>query len=118
MRCRPHLRGTMGLESTVERAGLVAAVEQTADGVIITDTDGKIQYVNPAFTAITGYASEEALAHNPRLLKSGRQPAALYQELWNTIRSGRVWQGELINRRKDGSVYTEEMQITPVKDVK
>ena len=100
----------------IERAGLVAAVEQAADGIVITDTDGKIQYVNPAFTAMTGYTSEEAVGQHTRILKSGRQPAAFYEELWNTIRSGRVWHGELINRRKDGTFYTEEMRITPVRD--
>ncbi|MBZ5620075.1 MAG: PAS domain S-box protein [Acidobacteriia bacterium] len=99
----------------IERAGLVAAVEQAADGIVITDTNGKIQYVNPAFTAMTGYTSEEAVGQYPRILKSGRQPAALYEELWKTIRSGRVWHGELINRRKDGTFYHEEMRIAPVR---
>jgi PAS domain S-box-containing protein len=100
----------------IERAGLVAAVEQAADGIVITDTDGKIQYVNPAFTAMTGYTSAEAVGQNPRFLKSGRQPTALYEELWNTILSGRVWHGEMINRRKDGTLYREELRITPVED--
>jgi PAS domain S-box-containing protein len=102
--------------SVVDRAGLVAAVEQAADGIVITDTGGKILYVNPAFTAMSGYTSEEAVGQYPRILKSGRQVAAVYQELWNTIRSGRIWRGELINRRKDGTVYTEAMGITPVRD--
>ena len=102
----------------IEQAGLVAAVEQTADGIVITDTDGKIQYVNPAFTAMTGYTSEEAVGQYPRILKSGLEPAEFYAELWNTIRSGRVWHGELINRRKDGTFYHEEMRITPVRDSK
>ena len=100
----------------IEQAGLVAAVEQTADGIVITDTDGKIQYVNPAFTAMTGYTSEEAVGQYPRILKSGLEPAEFYAELWSTIRSGRVWHGELINRRKDGTFYHEEMRITPVRD--
>jgi len=100
----------------VERAGLVAAVEQAADGIIITDTGGKIQYVNPAFTAMTGYSSEEAVGQHTRILKSGRHTAALYEQLWNTIRSGEVWHGEIINRRRDGTLYTEEMRITPVRD--
>ena len=102
----------------IEQAGLVAAVEQAADGIVITDTDGKIQYVNPAFTAMTGYTSEEAVGQYPRILKSGLEPAEFYAELWNTIRSGRVWHGELINRRKDGTFYHEEMRITPVRDSK
>ena len=68
-----------------EQTGLGAAVEQAADGIVITDTDGRIQYVNPAFTATTGYSSEEAVGQHPRILKSGRQPMAIYEELWNTI---------------------------------
>ncbi len=106
----------MGLENgSIERAGLVAAVEQAADAVVITDTSGKIQYVNPAFTVLTGYAREEALGKHTRMLKSGRQPMEVYQALWSTILSGRVWSGEVINQRKDGTVYQEEMQITPVE---
>jgi PAS domain S-box-containing protein len=100
----------------IERAGLVAAVEQAADGIVVTDAEGIIRYVNPAFTVMTGYSSEEAVGQNPRLLKSGRQPAEFYEEMWNTIRAGRVWYGQLVNRRKDGSLYDEEMRITPVAD--
>ena len=98
----------------IERAGLAAAVEQAADSIVITDTEGRIQYVNPAFTAMTGYTSAEAVGQYPRTLKSGQHPTAFYRDLWGTISSGRVWQGELINRRKDGTLYHEEMQITPV----
>jgi len=100
----------------VGREGLVAAIEQAADGVVITDTDGKILYVNPAFTVMTGYSLEEAVGQNPRILKSGRESAAFYQNLWNTVASGRIWCGELVNRRKDGTFYSEEMRITPVRD--
>ena len=100
----------------IERSGLVAAVEQASDGIVITAASGRIQYVNPAFTAMTGYASEEAVGQYPRILNSGRQPAAFYEELWRTIRSGRVWHGDLINRRKDGTFYNEDMRITPVED--
>ncbi|MGA3133498.1 MAG: PAS domain S-box protein [Terracidiphilus sp.] len=103
-------------DGAFEHAGLVAAVEQAADGIVITDTSGNIQYVNPAFTAMTGYTSDEVVGQNPRILKSGRQSAALYQELWSTILSGKVWHGEVINRRKDGTFYSEEMQIAPVYD--
>jgi PAS domain S-box-containing protein len=100
----------------MERAGLVAALEQAADGVVVTDTSGKIQYVNPAFTAKTGYSSEEAVGQNARILKSGSHSPAVYQELWSTIQSGRVWRGEVLNRRKDGTFYQEDLQITPVKE--
>ena len=100
----------------IERVDLLAAVEQAADGVIITGTTGIIQYVNPAFTAMTGYTSEEAVGQDSSFLKSGRHTAEFYEELWSTIRSGQVWRGELINRRKDGTFYHEEMQISPVQD--
>ncbi|MGB9031186.1 MAG: PAS domain S-box protein [Acidobacteriaceae bacterium] len=95
-------------------AGLVAAVEHAADGILITDIAGLIQYVNPAFTAMTGYSKEEAVGQNPRFLKSGRQIPAFYQDLWNTLLSGHVWHGEITNRRKDGTLYDEEMRIAPV----
>ena len=102
--------------SKVERAGVNAAVEQAAEGIVITGRDGTIQYVNPAFTRMTGYTAEEAVGQKPSILKSGRQSEAFYKDLWETILSGRVWFGALINRRKDGTFYTEETQITPVQD--
>jgi two-component system sensor histidine kinase/response regulator len=106
----------VGLHSdSIERSGLVTAVEQAADGIVITDTDGKIQYVNPAFSAMTGYTSEEAVGQHTRILKSGQHPVEFYRGLWNTIQSGGAWHGEVTNRRKDGSLYQEEMQITPVQ---
>jgi PAS domain S-box-containing protein len=95
---------------------LIAAVEHAADGVILTDTGGRIQYVNPSFTAMTGYSSEEVIGKNPRLLKSGRHSAEFYKEMWSTIQSGKVWRGEVANRRKDGSIYHEESRISPVQD--
>ncbi len=101
-------------EGTIGHAGLVAAVEQAANGIVITDAIGKIEHVNPAFTAMTGYSREEAVGQHTRLLKSGRQSPALYGELWKTVSAGRVWSGELINRRRDGTFYTEEMRVTPV----
>ena len=102
----------------IERVDLLAAVEQAADGVVITDPSGRIQYVNPAFTAMTGYTSEEAVGQYPSVLKSGCHTVAFYEELWRTIRSGQVWRGEVINRRKDGTLYHEEMRISPVQDSK
>jgi PAS domain S-box-containing protein len=106
----------MSRDCTIEPGGLIAAVAQAADSIVITDAGGKIQYVNPAFTAMTGYAGEEVVGQNPRILKSGWQSEAFYKELWSTIRSGRPWFGELTNRRKDGTLYVEEMRITPVRD--
>jgi PAS domain S-box-containing protein len=103
-------------QADIERAGLVAAVEQSADAMVIAHPSGRIQYVNPAFTAMTGYSREEAVGQNPRILKSGLQSPEFYKELWDTVASGQVWHGELVNRRKDGTFYTEEMRITPVRD--
>ena len=99
-------------DGKLDKAGLLAAVAQAADAIVVTDSSGGIQYVNPAFVALTGYSREEVIGQNPRILNSGSNSAELYQELWNTIRSGNPWQGELINRRKDGSVYHQEMQGT------
>ncbi len=91
-----------------------SALSAAANGIVITDREGRITWVNPAFTRLTGYTYDEAVGQNPRVLKSGQHAPEFYRELWETIRSGRIWQGEMINRRKDGSLYTEEMTITPV----
>jgi PAS domain S-box-containing protein len=103
-------------QERAENLRLKTAIEQAAEAVVMTDSSGIIQYVNPAFTWMTGYSSEEALNQNPRLLKSGMQDDAVYKKLWKTIKSGKTWQGEIINRRKDGTLYTEWMTITPVLD--
>lgn len=100
-----------------------AALRSTANVVMITNRAGNIVWTNPAFTHITGYTAEEALGKNPRVLKSGKAsaatyPAIYYQDLWNTISSGRVWHGEFHNSRKDGSDLIEEATITPVPDEK
>ena len=92
------------------------ALQAAANGIVITDRDGNIQWVNNAFTRLTGYAAAEAIGQNPRILKSGRQDQPFYKDLWDTILSGRVWHGEIVNKRKDGRLYTEEMTITPVVD--
>src|ERR1019366_8894888 len=91
-----------------------AALEAAANGIVITDRQGTIVWANHAFATMTGYSEEEVLGKNPRLLKSGEQTESYYAELWSTISSGKVWHGELVNRRKDGTTYTEEMTITPV----
>jgi len=96
-----------------------AALEAAANAIVITDFQGTIMWVNYAFTKMTGYSKAEALGNNPRLLKSEEQPEGYYAKLWSTISSGKVWQGEIVNRRKDGTTYTEEMTITPVtRDVR
>ena len=102
---------------TAERLHLQsAALEATANAILITDRDGRIAWVNPAFALLTGYTLEEIRGEKASVLKSGRHSAAFYRMLWATILSGQVWHGEVINRRKDGSLYTEEMTITPVRD--
>lgn len=92
-----------------------AALNSTANAIVITDKDGIIEWANPAFTGMTGYAIDEALGKRPKeLVKSGIQTREFYEILWNTILSGNVWRGEVVNKRKDGTFYTEEMTITPV----
>jgi PAS domain S-box-containing protein len=92
-----------------------AALHVAADSIVITDANGAIEWVNPAFVASTGFTAAEAVGKNPReLIKSGKHDQAFYKDLWDTIRAGRVWRGKVVNRRKDGSLYTEEQSITPV----
>jgi PAS domain S-box-containing protein len=91
------------------------ALETAANAVMITDRVGVILWVNPAFTTLTGYLPEEVRGQNPRILKSGKHSPAFYQELWSTILSGRIWHGEFINRRKDGSLHYDEHTIAPVR---
>ncbi|MGE0642804.1 MAG: PAS domain S-box protein [Nitrospira sp.] len=92
------------------------ALESAANAVMIMDRTGRITWVNPAFTTLTGYSSNEVIDQNIRTLRSERRDHSFYQNQWKTILSGRVWHGEVTNRRKDGSVYTEEETITPVRD--
>jgi PAS domain S-box-containing protein len=99
-----------------ERRRLSAAIEQTAESVLITDTKGFLVYVNPAFERVTGYSRAEAIGQTPRILNSGEQDGAFYQKLWDTITAGKVWQGRLVNKKKDGTLYTDEITITPVRD--
>jgi len=93
-----------------------AALNSAANSIVIVDRLGSIVWVNPAFTRLTGYSFDEAIGKNPNILNSGRQDKTFYAQLWKTVLSGQVWAGEIINRHKDGSLYTEEMTITPVFD--
>ncbi len=99
-----------------ERERLMLAIEQVGEAVIITDTEGAIQYVNPAFESITGYTRAEVIGQNPRLLKSGEQDDAFYKEMWETLTRGEVWHGRLINKKKEGALFTEEATISPVRN--
>ncbi len=112
---REQDRQTM-LQMEAERIRLALAIEQAAEMVLITDTQGSIQYVNPAFTKCTGYSREEALGHNPRFLGSGKQAPAFYREMWAALTRGEVWHGRFVNRRKNGSLYEEDATISPVRD--
>lgn len=87
-----------------------------SSSVVVTNTDGVIQWVNEAFTRVTGYSAAEAIGCKPSVLKSGRHPPETYAQLWATITRGEIWHGKLHNRRKDGSIYEEEITISPVKD--
>jgi PAS domain S-box-containing protein len=92
-----------------------AALEAVANGIMITDTHGTIEWVNPAFTSITQYTIEEAIGANANILRSGVHDKAFFRQMWKTIKQGKVWEGELINRKKDGSLYTELQSIAPVR---
>lgn len=91
------------------------ALESAANAIVITDAHGAIQWVNPAFKQLTGYAFDEVLGQNPRILKSGTEGRLFYASLWSTILAGNIWQGEIVNRKKDGQLYIEEMTISPVR---
>jgi diguanylate cyclase (GGDEF)-like protein/PAS domain S-box-containing protein len=109
------MQRTSELREAVKHLNLqAAALEAAANAIVITDFHGTIMWVNRAFTTMTGYSKEEILGKNPRILKSGEQPESYYAELWSTISSGKVWKGEIVNRRKDGTTYAEEMTITSV----
>jgi diguanylate cyclase (GGDEF)-like protein/PAS domain S-box-containing protein len=105
-----YLRQT---ESSLLKLSL--AVEQSPNTIVITDLDARIEYVNQAFTTVTGYSLEEARGQNPRILQSGKTPKATYDEMWAQLTAGKAWHGELVNKRKDGSTYIEAATLSPVR---
>ena len=118
---RPHVLAsivdvTKRKETQARLEWLSLAVEQSPIAVVMTDLDGHIQYVNAAFTRNTGYSPDEVLGKTPRILKSGETSPAVYRDLWATIREGRVWHGDLVNRRKDGTLYEDAMWVFPITD--
>ena len=99
-----------------ERKQLMAAIEQVGEAIVMTDAQGIIQFVNPAFERTTGCSGKEAVGQNPRIFKSGEQDEPFYRNLWDTISGGRTWAGRMVNKRKDGTLYTEDTTISPVRD--
>jgi len=95
---------------------LSSALEYSPAVAIITDYDGRVEYVNPRFTEVTGYTADEVIGKNPRLWQSGRTPLKTYQRLWATIKSGEVWHGEVLNKSKDGNYFWEDSHISPIRD--
>ena len=116
-----HLVGFMvdvDAEASADEARriLAAAVDGAAESVVVTEADGTIIYVNPAFETVTGYRRDEVVGQNPRVLKSGEHPPEFYEQMWATLSAGKRWAGEIINRRRDGSRSIEEASITAVED--
>ncbi|MFZ1643531.1 MAG: response regulator, partial [Candidatus Contendobacter sp.] len=102
-------------QAEMELRNLSLAVEQSPESIVITDLDGRIEYVNEAFLRTTGYSRDEVLGRNPRVLQSGQTPKATYVALWDALTRGQVWKGEFHNRRKDGSDYIEFAIVTPIR---
>ena len=109
---------TLQKQAEMMRDLLSTVIEQASELIIITNTNGDILYVNPAFENETGYKKKEILGKNPNILKSGKHGEAYYQNLWETISRGEIWKGRITNKRKDSSFYEEDATITPVKDIK
>jgi len=95
---------------------LSQAIDHAGSSMLITNGDGVVEYVNPAFTALTGYSAEEAIGKTPRILKSGKQPDEFYESMWNIISSGQGWQGKVVDRKKDGSLFPAMLNIAPIAD--
>jgi len=100
----------------IELALMKQVMEQTVESIIITDTEGVIVYVNPAFERVTGYSQDEAVGHTPGILRSGEHDITFFQELWRTIKAGEIWQGQIINKNKSGTRYVDKVTIIPVRD--
>ncbi|TLN16748.1 PAS domain S-box protein, partial [bacterium] len=99
-----------------ERKRLITAVSQADEVIVVTDANGVIEFVNPAFEKITGYTAEEVVGRTPKILKSGAHPPEFYENMWKTIKEGRVWRGIIANKKKNGESYKERCTISPVRD--
>jgi two-component system cell cycle sensor histidine kinase/response regulator CckA len=107
---------TLRKSGEAEHKRLMSAIEQVGEAIVITSAQGIIQFVNPAFEQTTGYTAGEAIGRNSRILKSGKQDELFYRNLWSTISGGKTWVGRMVNKRKDGTLYTEDATISPVCD--
>jgi len=103
-------------EAAIDRDRLFEAVRQSGEAIVITDPQGIIEYANPTFERISGYSLQEAIGAKTDILKSGMHDEAFYGDLWQTISAGKVWKGRFVNKKKDGTLYTEEATISPVFD--
>ena len=113
---RTDITHTQNIEQKLRNLG--RALEQSPASVMITDTRGKIEYVNPKFSQVSGYTREEALGQSAGILRSGKMPPEVYQDLWSTLEKGEEWHGQLLNKRKDGSLFWESSSISAVRDEK
>ncbi len=104
-------------QTEIELRKLTRAVEQSPASIVITDLNGKIEYVNPRFSSVTGYSFDEAIGKNPRILKTDKTPLDTYRQLWDAVTAGQEWRGEFVNRKKDGSQYCELANISPITDL-
>jgi len=118
IRCMLNLHANQQQQQLSEQTSrkLFCAVEQSADTVLVTNSEGIIEYVNPAFEALTGYSKQEVVGKTPSILKSGQQAPALYRELWETIRAGGVYRGLMVNRKKSGEIYYVDESISPIRN--
>ncbi len=104
-------------QTEMELRKLTRAVEQSPASIVITDLNGKIEYVNPRFSSVTGYSFDEAVGRTPRILKTDETPAATHRQMWDAVTAGQEWRGEFVNRKKDGSQYCELAIISPITDI-
>ena len=107
---------TERIRAEKERLHLTMAVNQAAEAFVITDAEGAIEYVNPAFEQVSGYTRGEALGRNPRILKSEQHDEAFYRDMWATLKAGKTWKGRIVNKTKGGALFTEDAVISPVRD--
>ncbi len=114
---RPTLRHVSELQrNEQDLVRFATAIEQGKDAIMMTDANGVIEYVNPAFYWITGYSWDDVVGNNPSILKSGKHDDAFYRNIWDVLKRGEIWEGEIINRHKDGNTYYASSRITPVRD--